>query len=225
MLVGDQSLMLESDAAELLKAYHIPYPDHALARNADEATRIADNLEYPVVLKIVSSEVVHKSDVGGVQANLTNAESVKKAFQQILDHILLNAPYAQTKGVLVCQQAPPGLEVIVGALKDLTFGPVIMFGLGGVFTEILKDVSFRLAPLLRKDAEDMIHEIRGYPLLTGIRGRAVCDTQALVDLLLNLSQLVMAHPEIDELDLNPVRVYERGLMALDVRLISKLRKD
>ncbi len=215
----DREFMLEPDAVALLKEFQVPYPDHALARETDEAALIADKLGYPVVLKIVSPDVIHKSDVGGVQVNLTNAAQVRQAFQQILDQVLLNVPDARTKGVLVCRQAPPGVEVIVGALKDPTFGPVIMFGLGGVFTETLKDVSFRVVPLQRKDAEDMIHELRGYPLLNGIRGRAACDMGALVDLLLNVSRLIVAHPEVDELDLNPVCVYEHGLMALDIRLL------
>jgi acyl-CoA synthetase (NDP forming) len=218
-------MILEPDAVQLLDAFHIPYPDHALARDADEAVRAADSLGYPVVLKVVSPEVVHKSDAGGVQVNLGGSADVKEAFHQVTERVRHNVPHARVEGILVCRQAPAGVELIVGALKDATFGAVIMFGLGGVYTELLKDISFRMLPIQRRDAQEMVKEIRGYPLLNGMRGGPKCDTQALEDLLLNVSQLISAHPEIDELDLNPVRVYEHGLLSLDVRMISKLGKE
>lgn len=169
MLMGDHGMMLEHEAVELLQEFDVPYPDRALARDAEEAARIADLLGYPVVLKIVSPQVIHKSDVGGVRVGLTDAEGVRQAFQDILDRVRRQVPDCQVKGVLVCRLAPPGVEMIVGALQDPTFGPVLMCGLGGLFTEVLRDVAFRVVPLQRRDAADMLRQLRGWPLLNGIR--------------------------------------------------------
>jgi acyl-CoA synthetase (NDP forming) len=215
--------MLEPDAAKLLKEFSVPYPEHGVARNAEEAVQIAERLGYPVVLKVVSPDVLHKSDVGGVVMDLADATAVQRGYGQMLEALQATASTAHIEGVLVCKQAPPGMEVIIGALEDITFGPVIMFGLGGVFTEVLKDVSFRLAPLQRRDAQEMVQEIRGYSVLKGTRGQAARDVDTLIDLLMAVSHLVSARPDIKELDLNPVRLYEKGLMVLDVRLITKAK--
>lgn len=221
----DRKFVLEPQAVNLLSAFNIPYPAHALARDPEEASQIADSLGYPVVLKIVSPDIIHKSDLGGVKINVTDAAQVKKETLQMIEHIRNKLPYARVEGILVCKQALPGLEVIIGSTRDITFGPVVMFGIGGIFTEVMKDVSFRVVPLQRKDAENMLHEIRAYPLLAGARAEAPYDIAALADLLLNVSNMVSAHPEIEELDMNPVRVYEHGLMALDIRLITRIKKD
>ncbi len=218
---SDQRFMLEPDAAELLKEFSVPYPEHGVARNAEEAVQIADRLGYPIVLKVVSPDVLHKSDVGGVMVDLADAMAVRHGYSQMLAALQTKVSTAHIEGALVCKQAPPSLEVIVGALEDITFGPVIMFGLGGVFTEVLKDVSFRLAPLQRRDAQEMVQEIRGYSVLKGTRGQAARDVDTLIDLLMAVSHLVSTRPDIIELDLNPVRLYEKGLMVLDVRLITK----
>jgi acyl-CoA synthetase (NDP forming) len=172
-------------------------------------------------MKVVSPDVVHKSDVGGVVVGIEEPRGVGIAYQRIVDGVQSAVPKARIEGVLVCKQAPQGLEVIVGALDDAAFGPTVMFGLGGIFTEVMKDVSFRITPLERKDAEEMIEEIQGYPLLAGARGQAAYDVRAVTDLLMAVSQIVADHPEIKELDLNPVRVYEQGVMVLDVRLMQK----
>ena len=214
--------VLEPDAIRVLEQYDIPYPEHGLANSPEEAVRVADKLGYPVVLKVVSPDVVHKSNVGGVVVGIEEAKESRSAYQRILDGAQAAVPKARLEGVLVCKQAPEGLEVIVGALDDATFGPTVMFGLGGIFTEVLKDVSFRVAPLERRDAEEMIEEIKGYPLITGARGQAGCDVSAVTDLLMAVSQMIIDHPEIKELDLNPVRVYEKGLMVLDARLLEKV---
>jgi acyl-CoA synthetase (NDP forming) len=213
--------VLEPEAIGVLEQYSIPYPAHGLARDPEEALGIADGLGYPVVLKVVSPDVVHKSDTGGVVVGLEDAQSVGDAYEAILDNVRPSSPKGRVEGVLVCQQAPQGLELIVGGLDDATFGPTVMFGLGGVFTEVLKDVSFRVAPLERRDAEEMVGEIKGYPLLTGARGQRSCDVSAIVDLLLSISRLLVDHQEIGELDLNPVRVYEEGLLVLDVRILER----
>ena len=218
---GNQAgFLLEPEAIQLLQAYSIPYPDHGVAHDAEEAVEIADRLGYPVVLKVVSYNVVHKSDMGGVALGLEDAPSVRDAYDRILRSVADKMTGAKIQGMLVCEQAPSGLEVIVGGLRDALFGPTVMFGLGGVFVEVLKDVSCRVAPLEHRDAQEMIREVQGYPLLAGVRGQKACDVSALVDLLSKVSRLMVERPDIDELDMNPVRVYEHGLLALDVRVMT-----
>jgi len=215
-----QGFLLEPEAVQLLGKYQIPYPEHALAHSADEAVELAERLGYPVVLKIVSPDVVHKSDSGGMLVELDSSKLVRLGYDRLLAAVLSHQPDARIEGVLVCRQAPPGLEVIVGALDDPMFGPTIMFGMGGIFAELLRDVVFRIAPLRRSDAQDMIREVKGYPLIAGLRGQKACDEEALVSLLLAVSQLVTENREINELDLNPVRLYEQGLLVLDARVIT-----
>ena len=216
-LVG--RMLPEPEAAALLGEYGIAYPEHAYAQNADEAAEIAGRIGYPVVLKVVSPDAVHKSDLGGVAMGIEDSGGVALAYEGIVRSVRGRAADAEIAGMLVCKQAPPGLEVIVGGLQDVMFGPAVMFGLGGIFAEVLKDITFRVVPIERVDAEDMIQEIRGYPLLAGTRGHGGYDVEALVDLLLAVSRLMAECTEIEELDLNPVRVYERGLMALDARIL------
>jgi acyl-CoA synthetase (NDP forming) len=211
--------LLEPEAVDLLAACGIPYPGHALARTAIEAAQIAKNLGWPVVLKVVSPDVPPKSDVGGVLLGLDSARQVRDGFGTLAERMGSAVPGATLEGVLVCKQAPPSPEVIVGALNDVTFGHVVMFGLGGIFAEVLDDVSFRLVPLTRQDAQDMVREIRGYPLLQGARGLPPVDMEALVELLLSVSRLVSERGDIEELDLNPVRLFEHGLLVLDVRMV------
>jgi acyl-CoA synthetase (NDP forming) len=211
--------VLEPDAASVLQKHGIPYPQHGLATSAEDAVSLAGHLGYPVVLKLVSPDVLHKSDVGAVKVGLSSPEHVRKAFRSIVDEVATRTPEAEVRGILVCQQAPDGLELIVGALHDAMFGPTVMVGMGGILTEVLDDVSLRLAPIEEGDGREMIRELRGYPLIAGTRGRPALDEEALVQLLLSVSGLVAAHPDILELDLNPVRVYEQGLLVLDVRMI------
>lgn len=217
--------VLEQQAVQLLEEYGIPYPAHGFARAAEEAAGIAEEIGFPVVLKVVSPDVLHKSDAGGVLVGLEDSAGVREGFAAVVDRVSSVVPGAQIEGLLVCKQAPDGLEVIVGALEDVTFGPAVMFGLGGIFTEVLRDVAFRVAPLHRRDAEEMIPEIQGYPLLSGARGQAPLDVEALVEVLLSVSRLVMEHREIQELDLNPVRVYEHGLLALDARMVLNMNDE
>ncbi len=222
---GVKRYMSEPKAVQLLQKYGIPYPAHGFARDAEAATAIAEDIGFPVVLKVVSPDVLHKSDAGGVLVGLEDSASVREGFATIVDRVSSLLPGAQIQGLLVCEHAPEGLEVIVGALEDQTFGPAVMFGMGGIFAEVMKDVSFRVAPLQRKDAEEMIREIQGYAVLSGARGQAPLHAGALIELLLSVSRLVMEHREIQQLDLNPVRVYEQGLLALDARMVVKADGD
>jgi acyl-CoA synthetase (NDP forming) len=219
MLPTNRCLVLEPQAVQLLSQYGIPYPEHALAQSADQAAQLAERLGFPVVLKVVSPDVVHKSDAGGVLVDLQDAKQVTQGYQQIVDAIHTRVLGARIDGVLVCRQAEPGMEVIVGALDDSVFGPTVMFGMGGIFAEVLGDVAFRLAPLDRDEARKMIREVKGHPLLAGVRGQPPRDEEALLDLLMAVSQVVVDHREIKELDLNPVRLYEEGLLVLDARTI------
>jgi acyl-CoA synthetase (NDP forming) len=212
--------ILEPDAIKVLNQYGINYVAHRMASSRDEAKQIAEELGYPVVLKIVSKDVLHKSDVGGVITGLRNADEVKHGFDEVMARVRSRIPEAIITGILVCKEAPKGLDVIVGVANDPVIGPAIMFGLGGIFTEVMQDISFRIPPLERQDAEAMIREIRGYPLLSGVRGQRGYDISALTEMLLSVSQLVSARPQIAELDINPVRLFEKGLMVLDVRLIE-----
>jgi acyl-CoA synthetase (NDP forming) len=212
--------MEEPDAVRILEQYGIPYPAHRFAQTAEEAIQGAEEMGYPVVLKIVSPQVTHKSDAGGVAVGLRNAEEVGLGFADIVARVKKAIPEGKIHGVLVCRQADPGLEVIVGALIDPIFGPTIMFGLGGIFTEVLKDVSFRIVPAERIDVEEMIQEIKGFPIITGLRGQKPRDLEALANLILAVSRLVSERPNMKELDLNPVRLYEQGLLVLDARIME-----
>jgi len=199
--------------------YGIPVTKFKLAKNIAEAVKFAEKIGYPVVLKIVSPDVIHKSDVGGVIVNLEDGKDVQKAYEQIMDKVKKHKPKAKILGVLVQEMAPQSTEVIVGATKDPQFGPTLMFGLGGIFVEILKDVTFRIAPVTEDEAREMITAVKAYPLLKGYRNTPPADIEAIVEILLNTSRLVMEHQEIKELDLNPIMVYEKGAKTVDARII------
>lgn len=212
-------MLPEPEAVALLGEYGIAYPAHAYVHSAGEAAEAADCIGYPVVLKVVSPDAIHKSDVGGVALDIADADGVAAAYEGIVGSVRARAAEAEIPGMLVCRQAPPGLELIVGGLQDAMFGPALMFGLGGILAELLEDVTFRVVPIKEADAREMIQEIRGYPLLAGTRGHGGYDIEAVVGLLLAVSRLMAERAEIQELDLNPVRVYEQGLVALDARIL------
>lgn len=211
--------LLETEAKTVCADYGIPVTKFMLARNEAEAVKFAEKIGFPVVLKIVSPDIVHKSDVGGVAINLRDANSVREAFKQILKNVNKHNPKAEIVGVLVQEMAPESTEVIVGSIKDPQFGPALMFGLGGIFVEVLKDVTFRIAPITKNEAREMISEVKAYPLLKGYRNTPPADIVAIVKILLSTSRLVMEHQEIKELDLNPIMVYEKGAKTVDARII------
>lgn len=199
----------------------LPCTEFALAESLSNAVEIAQKQGFPVVLKVSSADVLHKSDIGGVQLNLNSAEAVEKAYNDLLSAVKSSNPQARIDGVLVSQMAPPGLEVIVGMNRDPQFGPIILFGLGGIMVEIFQDVSLRLLPFSRNDALDMIREIKGYELISGYRGQPPIDEQALADCLLSVAQMAEKHSEIVEIDLNPVMAYPDGILVVDARIIEK----
>lgn len=199
--------------------YAIPVTTFELAKNEKEAATFAEKIGFPVVLKIVSPNIIHKSDAGGVMVSLKNTAEVRSAYGKILENAKKYDAAAKIVGVLVQEMAPQSTEVIVGAIKDPQFGQTLMFGLGGIFVELLKDVTFRIAPITREDAQEMIKEVKAYPLLKGYRNTPPADTDAIVAILVNTSRLVMDYPEINELDLNPVMAYEKGAKTVDARII------
>jgi acetate---CoA ligase (ADP-forming) len=211
----------ELDGNELLKCYGIPVLPTALAKTPREASDIAAKMGFPVVMKIVSPQILHKSDAGGVIVGLKTPEEAAEAFERIVANAGKFDPNAEINGVLVVKMAPPGEEVILGATRYPIFGPLLMFGLGGIFVEVFKDVEFRLAPVDRNDAHQMIQSIKGYKLLQGFRGRPKVDTLILEKILVSLSEMVMNHPEIKEMDINPLLVHEegKGATAADCRII------
>ena len=215
---GRKSL-LETEAKTVCIEYGIPVTKFELAKSEDEAVKFAKAIGFPTVLKIVSLDVIHKSDIGGVIVGLKDADEVRQGYNRILQNVKKHDSKARIAGILVQEMAPSSTEVIVGAIKDPQFGPAIMFGLGGVFVEVLKDVTFRVAPITEDDACEMISEVKAYPLLKGYRNTPPVDIDAITKILLNTSKLVTDHMEIKELDLNPVIVYEKGAKTVDARII------
>jgi len=211
--------LTEIESKELIKEAGIPVVEAKLAKTKTEAISLSKKMGFPVVLKIVSPDVIHKSDSGGVELGLSNATQVGKAYSKILSGIKKHYPKAKIQGVSVQKMIRPGVEVIIGMTKDAQFGPVLMFGLGGILVEVLKDVSFRIVPLTKRDAHEMIEEIKGYPLLEGYRGQEPADIAFLEGLILKISDFVNRNPEIKELDLNPIFAYKNKAVAVDARVI------
>lgn len=209
-----RTYLMEHESKAVLESIGISTSGSRVAKSEEEAVRIFDSIGTPVALKLLSPEVVHKSDKGGVKLNLKSVGDVRKAYQEIA------AAFRDKKvtGISVQRMAEPGIEAIIGVAEDSTFGPMLMFGLGGVFVEVLKDVSFRSIPISEPDAQDMIEEIKGYELLKGYRGHSA-DITALKQLLLKISDFVVKNPEISEMDLNPVFLYPDGYTVVDARII------
>ena len=220
-MIKSQNLLTEVESKELLKKAGIPIVEAKLARSNKEAVSLSKEMGFPVVLKISSPDVVHKSDSGGVKLGLANATQVGKAYNEIISSIKKTYPKAEIQGVSVQPMAPPGVEVIVGMSKDPQFGPVLMFGLGGILVEVLKDVSFRIVPVTERDAREMIREIKGYPILEGYRGQKPASIPALEKLIVKVSQFVEKNPQIKELDLNPIFAYPDKAVAVDARIIME----
>jgi len=214
-----RQILTEFESKIFLKQAGIPVIETKLAKTLKEAVAISQKMGFPIALKIASPDIVHKSDSGGVKLSLQNVAEVKAAFKEIVDGAQKINPSASIEGVSVQKMAKPGTEVIVCTSKDPQFGPVIMFGLGGIFVEVLKDVSFRIIPLSKKDALEMIEEIKGYPVLKGYRGKEPADISALVEIILKISKVMEQNPEIKELELNPILAYKKGAMAVDARII------
>jgi acyl-CoA synthetase (NDP forming) len=211
------------DVEAVLSAFGVPVPERGLARTAAEAVEIAGRIGFPVALKLSSTKIIHKSDVGGVQLNLADAKAVQEAFARIRDALAARNSLDAMDGVLVQKMISGGVELMAGATSDPLFGPLIAFGLGGIYVEILEDVRFRIAPLSDRDVRAMIREIRGFRLLEGYRGHPPADLPATEDVLLRLSRMVEEIPEIAEVDLNPIIALPpgEGCVVLDARIHVK----
>ncbi|HOU15930.1 MAG TPA: acetate--CoA ligase family protein [Anaerolineae bacterium] len=217
----------DAEAWEVLKAYGFNVPRSRLAATPEEAVDIAEEFGYPVVMKIASPDILHKTDVGGVKVNLRSPGDVRDAFDLMIYRAGRYVPGARVWGCQVQEMVHGGREVLLGMSRDPQFGPLVAFGLGGIYVEALKDVSFRVAPFSPREADEMIREIRAYRLLEGVRGEQPADHMAMVDALLRISQLVTDFPDIVELDINPLMVFEegRGAMAIDMRLVLAAKKS
>jgi len=211
--------LLETEAKELLKEYGIPVPDFKLIKSEDEIIGLAKEISFPIVMKIVSPDILHKTDAGGVKIGVNTEKEARLAYQGIISKAKKYNKEAQIYGVITYSMIPQTTEVIIGMMKDPHFGPVIMFGLGGIFVEVLKDISFRILPIKERDAREMIAEIKGYEILKGARSESPKDIKAIREVLMNISKLTMENPKINEIDLNPIFVFEKGLQVVDARMI------
>ena len=214
-----RTVLTEIEAKQILEEAGISCTTTVLAETKEKAVSISEEMGYPVVLKVSSVDITHKSDSGGVKVNLNNRGEVEQAYDEIMKSCRAYAPDAHIEGVSVQIMAKMGTEIIMGMVKDPSFGPVVMFGLGGVLVEVLKDVSLRIVPIEKEDAEEMTSEIKGKKLLEGYRGQDPADIPCLQDMLLKLSDFVNKTPDIEEIDMNPVFAYKDGAVVVDARII------
>ena len=212
-----QTVLTEFESKELLKEIGIPIPEQKLTKTKEETVSAAEKIGYPVVLKLMAEDVVHKSDTGAVKLNIKNKEELGSAF----DDLMKIESKSEKKISVQKMEKEPITELIIGMTTDPQFGPALMFGIGGILVELLEDVSFRIAPITEYDAREQISEIKGFPILDGYRGKPKADIDAIVETLLKISDLVVKHEEIYEMDLNPVFIYDDGLICVDARIILK----
>ncbi len=222
---ADRTQLTEIEALQVFQAYGIPTIPFRVANSVEEAVEAAQEVGFPVVLKVLSPDVVHKTDAGGVHIDLRSEEEVAEAYRSILESVLKHDETAQICGVIVESFEKDGREVIIGMSTDSQYGPILMFGLGGIYVEALRDVAFRVHPVTRTDAEEMIRAIRGLPLLEGVRGETGVDLDTLAEVIQRVSQLVGDHDRIEEMDLNPFLAVESGGMAVDARMALRLEKS
>jgi len=216
-LESNQTVLTEFETKELLKEIGISIPAQKLTSTKEETVSAGKGIGFPVVLKLMAEDIVHKSDTGAVKLNIKNEEETANAFEELMDIS------SQAEKLISVQKMAdePITELIIGMTTDAQFGPALMFGIGGILVELLEDVSFRIAPITEYDAREMIKEIKGFPILDGYRGKPKADIDAIVQTLLKVSELVIKHEEIYEMDLNPVFIYDKGLICVDARIILK----
>jgi acyl-CoA synthetase (NDP forming) len=216
-LESNQTVLTEFESKMLLKEIEIPIPDQELATTKEETLSFAKKIGFPIVLKLMAEDIVHKSDTGAVKLNIKTEDEITQAYDE-----LMKIPSKSEKSISVQKMAgEPITELIIGMTTDAQFGPALMFGIGGILVELLEDVSFRIAPITEYDAREQIREIKGFPILDGYRGKPKADIDAIVNTLLKISDLVTEYEEIYEMDLNPVFIYEKGLICVDARIILK----
>ena len=208
----------EQESKEILAAYGFTIPQSKLARSSDEAISAASIIGYPVVMKVVSPDIIHKSDIGGVKIGLTGPSQVKDTYELMMMRIREREPSARLQGVLIQEMVAEGREIIVGMTRDPQFGPMLMFGLGGIYVEVLRDVSFQLAPITSDEALEMLLGTKTYKLLQGVRGEKSVDMQLVAECIQRISQLSMDFPQIKEMDINPLKISSEGATAVDARI-------
>ncbi len=214
--------LTEMVAKDLLEKYGVNFPKRAIAKKREEVAEKAKQVGFPLVMKILSPDIIHKTDVGGVVLDIKSEEEALKAWGEIMSNVKKKAPKARIEGVLLEEMVSGGYEVIIGGLRDPVFGPVVMFGgLGGIYVELFEDVSFRLAPIDELEAEEMLKETKGYKILTGYRGMPKGDIEGLKKLLVTVSKIMAEREDILELDLNPVRVFPDRVVVLDAKIIVR----
>jgi acyl-CoA synthetase (NDP forming) len=215
---GRNSLLI-NEAGRICELHKIPIPKSYIARSARDAVSRIDEIGFPVALKIISPQILHKSDVGGVILDINSIEELRSAYSRLIAGVKTHEPKAEILGVFVEKMMPSSTEVIVGGIRDRQFGPSVMLGIGGIFAEVYGDVAFRIAPIDRVDALNLIHELKGSKLLEGIRGKPPADLDALVDVLIKTSDLMVEHSKLNQIDLNPVIVYQKGTCSVDFRMV------
>lgn len=216
--------LLGTEAKEVMMAAGMNVPPFKVAKSIEEAVEAAEEIGYPVVMKVVSEDIVHKTDIGGVLLDIDNEKEVVEGYEAILRNCRQYAPKANIRGVEIAKMVPKGVETIVGATTDPSFGKVLMFGLGGIYVEVLKDVAFRVAPVSKREISRMMREVGSYPLLLGVRGESRRDINSVADAIYRIGILVSRFPEISELDINPLVVYEKGAKVLDARINIEVKK-
>lgn len=210
-------VLVEPEAKEVLRLSSIQVPRFKVVKDVAGAIEAAESIGYPIVLKIISPDIVHKSEVGGVAVGLNNSKEIEEHWSQMILGVAMESPLAMIEGFIVEEMVGKGVEVIIGAIKDEQFGPVVMFGTGGVAVELMKDVSFRLAPVTREEAFEMMSEVKGFPLLTGFRGSHPKDLEAVADAIVKLAKTIDEIDGLKELEINPLIVYDKGVVAVDAR--------
>ena len=218
LAIKEKRNLTEDEAYELLSNNGVPVPKYMIASSIEESLEKARALGFPLVMKIISPDIIHKTDIGGVMLNIMNEQQVRESYKIIIDSVKKNKPGVKINGVLLYKQVPSGVEVIVGMVRDPQFGPTVMYGLGGIFTEILKDVSFRICPVDRIDIVEMLHETKGIKMLKGYREQPSCDINAIIDIIMNISNIAMNYLVIKEIDLKPIMVYEKGAIVVDAKV-------
>lgn len=214
-----RKVLVEPEAKEVLKLASFPVPRSRVVKDVSGAIEAAREIGFPVALKLISPDIIHKSDAGGVFLNIMDEKEIEEKWSGMILGMADDYPTALIEGFLVEEMVDPGAEVIVGAIRDAQFGPVVMFGIGGVTVELMKDVSFRLAPVTREEAFEMMAEVKGFPILTGFRGKTVKDLDAIADSLIKLGEIMGRVDGIKELEINPLIVHERGAVVADARAV------
>jgi acyl-CoA synthetase (NDP forming) len=220
-----RTVLTEIEAKQVFSDTGISTTRTLLASSQKEALALSEEIGFPVVLKVASPDITHKTDAGGVKVGLKNRAEVRRAYAEIVASARQKFPHAKIDGVSVQGMARPGIEIIIGMFQDPQFGPVIMFGLGGIFVEVLKDVAFRIIPIIPRDAAEMIKEIKGYSVLNGYRGHEPAHIPSLEDILLKVSDFVEKTPGIKEIDLNPIFAYKDSALAVDARIVLEDKKS